>query len=99
MCDAKVRTKFDITPQWTVKGDFHYFTTPEDYSVSSAFGPAVSSDVGFEIDLSVKTTRVSGVAIQSGISFFLPKDDFAAFTGSSTSDAGVWGYSQLTANF
>lgn len=99
LIDAMLRGKLDIAPKWVVKGDFHFFKTAEDYTISSPGGPISTSDVGIEIDLSVKTTRVSGVAIQAGLSFFLPKDDFATYSGFSTNDAGVWGYSMVTANF
>ncbi len=93
LMDLMFRGKFNPTNGWTVKGDVHYFRTVKDYTDYTA---TKTSDVGIEIDLSVVTTRVKGAKIVNGASYFIAKDSFA---GTTNSDAGIWGYSQVIVNF
>jgi len=93
LMDLMFRGKFDATRGWVIKGDVHYFKTMQDYVDYNALA---TSDVGFEVDLSVVTTRVKGAKIVNGLSFFLPEDSFA---GTTNNNAGIWGYTQVIVNF
>ncbi len=98
LVDFMLRGKFDPIPGWTVKGDLHLFSTAEDYAdpTSTTTPPAMTKDVGTEIDITVSTTRVAGVKLDCGFSYFMAKD---AFAGMTDSDPGLWAYSMATVNF
>ena len=109
LMDIMLRGQFELLPGWTVKGDIHLFSAAQDYAYdtgdTTATGApifALSSDVGTEIDITVKTNRVKGVALQWGLSFFTAKDAYAnkregLYPGETQS--GVWGYCQAVVNF
>lgn len=110
LMDLMVRLKTDVTRGWTVAADFHLFTADKDYSwddngddTTGAVNPTAdltSKDIGMEIDITVKTNRVAGVALQWGISYFMAKDDFADMrSGAKDKDPGLWSYSMATVNF
>ncbi len=92
LMDAIFRIKFDPAPKWTVKCDFHYFKTAQDYTVDTVS----TSDVGMEFDLTVKTGVVDGLGITCGGSVFLAEETWA---GVVDPDPAYWLYSMLTANF
>jgi hypothetical protein len=64
--------------------DWHYFQTAVEYAGLDGN----SKDVGMEFDLTVKTTSVDGLGLIWGLSYFLPKDNFAEMT---ENDPGFWG--------
>ncbi len=94
LMDIILRGSFDPAPGWTLKGDFHYFSTAQDYygSVSNS----MTKDVGMEIDLTLSTTRISGIKLVGGASLFLPQDDFAEMKDA---DPGFWGYTMAIMDF
>jgi len=94
LMDLILRGKIDPTNGWTIKGDFHYFTTAKNYA--DPINGGITKDVGAEIDLTVKTTRVKGVNLQWGASLFLPSESFA---GMKDPDPGIWLYEMTTVNF
>ena len=107
LVDIALRGKFDFTQGWTFLADLHLFSSAENYALS-LYDNTPTKDIGSELDLAVKTSRVKGVALKLGGSFFTPKDDFAAYK--QQNDAGFdintfknkssfWGYFQAIVNF
>ena len=94
LMDLILRGKIDPINGWIIKGDFHYFTTAKDYA--DPINSGTTKDVGAEIDLTVKTSRVKGVTLQGGVSLFLPSESFA---GMKDPDPGFWFYDMATVNF
>lgn len=94
LMDLMLRGKVDPTPGWTIKGDFHYFSTAQDYT--SPIDGSATKDVGIEVDLTASTTRVAGVNLMAGASIFLPKE---ASAGMKDPDPGIWAWSMATVNF
>jgi hypothetical protein len=92
LMDIVFRGKIDPTDGWKFKGDLHYFKTAQEYNYSGED----TKDVGFEIDLTLSTTRIAGVVCDFGASIFMPSDSFAR---TSDSDPGYWLYSMMTAGF
>ncbi len=90
LMDIMFRAKLDPIPGWTLKGDFHYFTTAADY-ISAYDDSTLTKDVGMEFDFSVSTVRVAGVNLTAGASVFLPKDHWV---GMEDSNMGFWAYTQ-----
>ncbi|MDF1545496.1 MAG: alginate export family protein [bacterium] len=98
LMDFLLRGKTDITNGWTFLADLHLFSSAQDYVADDPATAAIetSKDIGMEIDLTVKTTRVKGILLQGGVSYFSAKDDYAGMTDS---DPGVWSYTMATVNF
>ncbi len=83
-------------------GDVHWFRTAEEYGDPLGDEGATTSDVGVEIDLTVKTSSIEGAHMMGGVSFFMPEDSFAeTFTPGSGDDpeTGVWFYWQFMVDF
>lgn len=104
LMDIMFRAKTDITKGWVIKGDLHFFSAAQKYSYipdpTSPLVMATSKDVGMEIDITVKTSRIKGISMQWGLSYFSPKDDFATMREDIYSkEAGLWLYEQATVNF
>jgi len=95
LIDLMLRGKVSPAPGWLLKGDFHLFTTAQDYT-DPLDNTRLTKDVGIEIDLTVVTTTVKGVSLAGGASFFLPKDSWA---GSTDPETGIWLYQMTTVNF
>lgn len=93
LMDLMLRGKVNPVTGWTFKGDLHYFKSAEDFA-SAVSGAPPTSDVGIEVDLTLATTRVSGVKLQGGLSVFLPDEGLVL-----NDDATVWGYTMATMNF
>jgi len=100
LMDLMFRFKTDITKGWTVAADIHLFTADKDYmwdhDNNNTTAKVASTDVGSEVDITVKTNRVAGVGLQWGLSYFGAKDSFAGMTDK---DPGLWGYGMATVNF
>lgn len=94
LIDLMFKVKMNPGQGWTINGDFHYFTTAQDY-ISDIDGTTKSKDVGTEFDFTVSTTRVAGVNLVGGVSVFLPKDNWL---GTTEHDRGVWTYTMATVN-
>ncbi|MFQ5499085.1 MAG: alginate export family protein [Candidatus Zixiibacteriota bacterium] len=94
LVDLMLRGKVSPFEGWTVNSDIHLFQTAEDYL--SPINGATTTDVGWEFDLAIKTTKVQGVTFKGGVSLFLPEDDFAGFVDP---DPGFWAYTMTTVNF
>ena len=95
LIDLMARIAIDPYPKWTVKADFHYFRTHEDYFIPGTI-LETSSDVGLEFDLTVATSMVDGVNLQGGAAIFFASEDV---TGLSDPDPGLWLYGMATADF
>lgn len=100
LLDLMGRASMEIAPKWWLMGDFHYFQTAEEYEdpldTDSTDGVEMTSDVGMEIDLTLKTKSIDGVGMMAGASYFMPKDAFAAMKDPET---GMWYYVQFTVDF
>ena len=94
LVDLMLRGRVDPLKGWTLKGDFHFFQTAQDYA--SPIDGSATKDVGIEIDLALSTVAVTGVTLDAGVSAFFPQDAFAGFTNT---DPGVWGWGMATINF
>jgi hypothetical protein len=98
LIDLMGRGKTELATDWWLMGDFHWFRTAEEYGV----GDCSCSDVGAEIDLSVKTKSVKGVDLTGGASFFFPKENFGEYRFPGTGfdpNTGMWLYYMFTLNF
>ncbi len=80
LTDMFVRGRITPHPQWTVKGDFHYFRTAQRYlyPINYAGDMAGTENVGVEFDFTVSTTSVAGVGLTGGLSLFLPEQHYVA---------------------
>jgi hypothetical protein len=78
LMDMMFRGKISPHPNWTVKGDLHYFKTAQDYMypVDVIGTMATTSDVGTEFDFTVSTKSVAGVGLTGGISLFMPQENY-----------------------
>jgi len=78
LIDMIFRGRFNPHPQWTFKGDFHYFKTAQDYSIpaDNSGAMALTSDVGMEFDFSLSTSSVAGARLVGGVSIFLPQQNY-----------------------
>lgn len=91
--------RFAITPapDWRLRADAHLFKTAKDYPYTDETGEdKMVNDGGFELDLTMTTTRFPGITLDFGASYFAPQDGFA---GSDKNADGIWGYVQGTVNF
>ncbi len=113
LMDIALRGKFDVAEGWTVGADLHLFSAAEDYSyiVFDGDGAPLSfttKDIGSELDIFVKTSRVNGVALQWGFSTFTAKDEFAVYKhmddpgfdyDTFKKQSTIWAYCQAIVNF
>ncbi|MBN1211896.1 MAG: alginate export family protein [candidate division Zixibacteria bacterium] len=93
LVDIMLRGKMEPFHKWSIKGDFHYFTSAVDYR---NYLYEMTKDIGAEIDLTVSTTSVDGVIIDFGGGLFLPTESYAH---RENPDPGLWFFTSLTANF
>lgn len=101
LVDLMLRGKVDVTDGWTLSGDLHFFTAAQDYDANpDIILVNMTKDIGTELDLTLKTTRIKGIDLQFGASFFSAKDAFALWKdGNTDTQNGVWLYSQTIINF
>ncbi len=114
LVDMIFRGKIDITNGWTLGADVHIFSAAQEYSFidySTATPTNITTkDIGSEVDFTVKTKRVKGIALQWGVSVFTAKDNFSLYkempifditpgAKQFSSQSGTWVYSQATMNF
>lgn len=95
LVDLMGRAHVELFRDWWLMGDFHYFQTAEEY-VNPLVTDETTSDVGMEIDLTLKTKSIAGAGMMAGASFFMPED---AFAGLEDPDTGMWFYYQFVVNF
>ena len=93
LMDLMGRFKFDPAPDWSVAADVHLFRTMEDYYVPGSQGEDTSSDIGQEIDATIKHQIYTGLNAQIGASLFFPSDDWYQDGNTAT-----WLYFMLTAD-
>lgn len=96
LIDAMFRIKGSPAPDWWVGCDFHYFKAAQDYLSNSPI-PVPTSNIGFEVDLTVKTKVISGATLSGGASFFVADEDYA-FAGPDR-NTGMWLYTMTTVGF
>ena len=101
LVDLMFRARTDITTGWVIALDLHMFTAAQDYEWTyvdeqSQNVSKLSKDIGSEIDLTIKTSRVAGIGLQWGASYFMAKDQFAETTDK---DPGAWSYFMATVDF
>ena len=94
LIDGIFRAQASPAPNWMLKGDFHYFKAAENY-----YGPvseSLTSNIGYEFDLTVVNKSMSGAVLTGGFSMFIPDEDYAGITDKKT---GLWGYIMTTVAF
>jgi hypothetical protein len=94
LMDLMLRARIIPVPGWSIDADGHYFATAADYT--SPIDDAKTTDVGYEFDLTVSTTKIEGLGILAGASIFSAKD---AFAGVEDPDPGFWSFIQATVDF
>lgn len=95
LIDLMGRAHVELSPEWWLMGDFHYFMTAEEYA--NLLDPGeTTTDVGIEVDITLKTKSIEGVHAMGGASFFMPQD---AFAGMEDPQTGMWFYYQFMVNF
>lgn len=102
LVDLKGHAGVELAPKWWLSGDLHWFRTAAEYDDPLGGGGARTTDVGTEIDLTLKTESIDGVGMLGGASFFMPKDAFAdTFDPGSGGDprTGLWFYYQFIVSF
>ena len=95
LMDLMLRGQISPAPGWLLKGDFHLFTTAQNY-IDPLDNTRTTKDVGMEIDITLITKTIKGVSMAGGASFFLPKDSWA---GMRDPETGIWLYQMTTVNF
>jgi len=95
LMDLMFRGKISPIEGWTVKGDFHLFTTAEDYTSNVTGDNSKTKDIGMEFDFSVATGRILGATWVGGVSLFMPKK---AYTGGND-NMTMWAYSMFIVGF
>lgn len=93
LMDIMLRAKTPLAEGWLLKADLHRFSTAESY----ATGSGTSKEVGTEVDVTVVTKRIEGVAMTAGASVFMPSEGWPeASAGAATA---YWIYTMFTAGF
>ncbi|MFH1699270.1 MAG: alginate export family protein [Candidatus Zixiibacteriota bacterium] len=96
LIDAMFRVKGSPAPDWWLECDFHYFKAAQNY-VSKSDDTTLTSNIGLEIDLTIKTKIISGAILSGGMSFFAADEHYAA-AGANRS-TGMWLYTMTTIDF
>jgi len=100
LMDLVGRAKIELSRDWWLFGDVHYFRTAQDYrdplDTNPDDGIDTTNDVGVEVDLTLETKSVQGVRMTGGASLFVPKESFAGFEDP---DPGLWFYYQFQVDF
>ncbi|MEE9442103.1 MAG: alginate export family protein [candidate division Zixibacteria bacterium] len=96
LIDAMFRVKGSPAPDWWLGCDFHYFKAAQNYLSKSA-SPTLTSNIGFEVDLTVKTKVISGATLSGGMSLFIA-DEYYTFAGPDR-NTGMWLYTMTTIDF
>lgn len=97
LMDLMLRSRISPMDGWHVNTDLHLISTAQDYiDPTDTTGATTTKDVGMEIDLVVSTTRVAGVKLFAGASYFSAKD---AFAESTKNDPGLWLWGMTVFNF
>lgn len=92
LIDLILRGRLDPAPGWSLAMDIHYFRAARSYIGTAGIS---ARDIGVEIDLSATTSRIAGINWSSGMSLFIPTEDWAG----SASETGLWFYTMATINF
>jgi hypothetical protein len=103
LVDLMARGRGKLHSDWTVLADLHYFSTAQNYPDITESDTTATSNLGFELDLTVVTSSVKGVDLRSGFSVFLPDEAFVRMRlndpAINEADPTFWGYLQATVNF
>lgn len=89
LVDIMLRGKLNPVDGWTVKGDFHIFSSAVERNASGDKG------IGSEFDLTVSTSNISGVKFDAGFSMFMPHEEWVG----SDAETALWYYLMMTAGF
>lgn len=86
LMDIIVRGQISPVEGWTVKGDFHLFSTAVEYNN----GTENTKDLGSEFDLTIATSNISGIKFNGGFSYFMPKTKWKNNSGDADKDNSMW---------
>ncbi len=102
--DAAIKAQLSPVPGWTVKADYHWFTTAVGTAGSSrragtqASGASNDSDLGQELDVTVVNKYNANTKIMLGYSHFATGDALRTIRGYANDDAN-WFYTQIHVGF
>ncbi|MCK5124988.1 MAG: alginate export family protein [candidate division Zixibacteria bacterium] len=101
LIDIMLRAKGKVTSNILIKGDFHYFKAAENYSYIVDEGTTdektgLSSNIGYEFDLTLVRKIENGAVFTAGLSVFAPEEEYAGY---SDKKMGMWSYLMWTVNF
>ncbi len=113
LVDYAVKTSIQPSKGWTVKADWHYFTTAESVVANSAISGSTSSnttsvggdenDLGHELDLTLVHKYNANTTISAGYSKFWQESSFELLNGAATSSGTVtpasWAYLMFDVKF
>jgi len=91
LMDLMLRARTPIAHGWLLKVDLHSFSTAEDYAGTAG----ATKSLGTEVDVTVATKRIEGVALTAGASAFMPSEDWRG----PDADTAFWFYTMFTAGF
>ena len=89
LMDIMVRGKINPIEGWTIKGDFHIFSSAVERNVAG------DKELGNEFDLTVSTSKISGMKCAAGFSMFMPDDKWQI----SDAESPIWLWMQGTVSF
>ncbi|GAB4315163.1 MAG: hypothetical protein Kow0074_02590 [Candidatus Zixiibacteriota bacterium] len=92
LLDLLARASIAPVPGWRLGLDAHYFRSAAEYQGTTG---EMTNSIGAEFDLHASTTRIAGAKIASGVSVFLPSEEFAG----PENEPGLWGYLMITVGF
>ena len=89
LIDIMLRGKLNPVDGWTVKGDFHLFSSAVEYNADG------DKSYGSEFDITVSTSKISGVKFDAGFSMFMPSEKWQG----DDAETALWYYLMMTAGF
>lgn len=103
--DAAIKAQISPAPGWTLKADFHWFTTAvgvagsPQRSLTSGGGVTESSDLGQELDLTLVNKYNANTKIMMGYSHYTQGNALGALRPAYGNDDANWFYTQIHVGF
>jgi hypothetical protein len=103
--DAAIKAQISPAPGWTLKADFHWFTTAvgvagsPQRSLTNGGGVTESSDLGQELDLTLVNKYNANTKIMMGYSHFTQGNAMGALRTTYGNDDANWFYTQIHVGF
>jgi len=93
LMDLYVSGRLEELAGWTMRGDWHFFTTAVEYT---DYRSVKTKDVGAEFDCVLRTKNISGITLDIGVSVFLPTESFVACDNR---QSAYWAFGMIMADF